>query len=204
MASLPQVACALQRVLTDVPAALARASGFCRRQGKVTAPLFVQTLVLGWLARPAATLHQLTRTAADLGASVINISAPQSVQPMMFQVHVCAAKAGVDMVTRVLAMEWGPLGIRVNSISPGPIEGTEGMRRLSPTPESIRMVTDSVPLGRYGAPEDIAHAALFLSSPWASYISGVFLPVDGGWVLAGSASVMNGLVQGGLGAAKSG
>lgn len=134
------------------------------------------------------------------GASVINISAPQSVQPMVFQVHVCAAKAGVDMVTRVLAMEWGPLGIRVNSISPGPIEGTEGMKRLSPTPESVKLVTDSVPLGRYGTPDDIAQAAMFLSSPWASYINGVFLPVDGGWVLAGSASMMNGLMQSGLGA----
>lgn len=135
------------------------------------------------------------------GASVVNISAPQSEQPMVFQVHVCAAKAGVDMVTRVLAMEWGAAGVRVNSISPGPIEGTEGMRRLSPTPESVRMVVDSVPLGRYGTPEDIAQAAMFLSSPYASYITGVFLPVDGGWVLAGSASMMNGLVQSGLGSA---
>lgn len=133
------------------------------------------------------------------GASVINISAPQSEQPMMFQVHVCAAKAGVDMVTRVLAMEWGPLGIRVNSISPGPIEGTEGMRRLSPTPQAEKMVVESVPLGRYGTPEDIAQTAMFLSSPYASYITGVFLPVDGGWVLAGAGSVMNALVQGGMG-----
>jgi len=133
------------------------------------------------------------------GASVINISAPQSEQPMMFQVHVCAAKAGVDMVTRVLAMEWGPLGIRVNSICPGPIEGTEGMKRLSPTPEAVKMVVDSVPLGRYGTPEDIAEAAMFLSSPYASYITGVFLPVDGGWVLAGSGSVMTALAQQGMG-----
>lgn len=133
------------------------------------------------------------------GASVVNISAPQSEQPMMFQVHVCAAKAGVDMVTRVLAMEWGPLGIRVNSISPGPIEGTEGMKRLSPTKESIEMVKESVPLGRYGTPEDIAQAAMFLSSPYASYISGVFLPVDGGWVLAGSGSVMTALAKQGMG-----
>ncbi|MGH8453731.1 MAG: SDR family oxidoreductase, partial [Nevskiales bacterium] len=133
------------------------------------------------------------------GASVVNISAPQSEQPMVFQAHVCAAKAGVDMITRVLAMEWGAAGVRVNSISPGPIEGTEGMRRLSPTPASVKMVTDSVPLGRYGTPEDIAQAAMFLCSPYASYITGVFLPVDGGWVLAGSASMMNGLVQGGMG-----
>ena len=134
------------------------------------------------------------------GASVINISAPQSEQPMLFQVHVCAAKAGVDMVTRVLAMEWGPAGVRVNSISPGPIEGTEGMRRLSPTPEDIKAMTRTVPLGRYGTPEDIAQTAMFLSSPYASYITGVFLPVDGGWILAGSGIAMNAMAEKGFNA----
>ena len=58
------------------------------------------------------------------GACIINISAPQAFIPMELQVHVCAAKAGVDMITRTLAMEWGPEGIRVNSIIPGPIAGT--------------------------------------------------------------------------------
>lgn len=132
------------------------------------------------------------------GASVINISAPQSEQPMMFQVHVCAAKAGVDMVTRVLAMEWGPAGVRINSICPGPIEGTEGMKRLAPDETSRKMMTSTVPLGRYGTPDDIAQAALFLSSPLASYITGVFLPVDGGWVLAGAGTAMNVMAQGGF------
>ncbi len=66
------------------------------------------------------------------GASLINISAPQAFVPMPMQAHVCAAKAGVDMLTRVLAMEWGPEGVRVNSLVPGPIDGTEGMQRLTP------------------------------------------------------------------------
>ncbi len=61
------------------------------------------------------------------GASIINISAPQSIVPMAMQVHVCAAKAGVDMVTRTLAIEWGPEGVRVNSVIPGPIDGTEDL-----------------------------------------------------------------------------
>lgn len=68
--SLPQVAAALQHVLTEVPTALERPSGFCQRRSKVTAAYFVQTLVLGWLAHPTATLHQLTQTAADLGLSL--------------------------------------------------------------------------------------------------------------------------------------
>ena len=123
------------------------------------------------------------------GASVINISAPQSYQPMELQVHVCAAKAGVDMVTRVLAMEWGPDGIRVNSIVPGPIADTEGMQRLAPTPSMRDAVAKSVPLGREGTKEDIAQMALFLSSSAAGYITGTVIPVDGGWSLAGVSSL---------------
>lgn len=123
------------------------------------------------------------------GASIINISAPQAEQPSAFQLHVCAAKAGVDMVTRVLAMEWGPLGVRVNSISPGPIEDTEGMARLAPTPETKKACMESVPLKRYGTKQDIANAAMFVSSEWGSYINGAVIPVDGGWVLAGAGSL---------------
>ena len=124
------------------------------------------------------------------GASVINISAPQAINPMQGQIHVCAAKAGVDMLTRVLAMEWGELGIRVNSIIPGPIDKTEGMRRLAPTASARQAVTSSVPLGRMGTVEDIAQAALWLASPLASYINGAVIPVDGGWSLGGDSAIM--------------
>jgi NAD(P)-dependent dehydrogenase (short-subunit alcohol dehydrogenase family) len=120
------------------------------------------------------------------GASVIAISAPQAVHPYMYQSHVCAAKAGVDMLVRTLAAEWGPDGIRVNSIIPGPIEDTEGMDRLAPTPEAKQMVIDGTPLRRYGRKSEIGDAALFLSSALAGYITGVNLPVDGGAVLMGA------------------
>lgn len=115
------------------------------------------------------------------GASIINISAPQAFIPMMAQIHVCAAKAGVDMITRTLALEWGEAGVRVNSVVPGPIDGTEGMARLAPT-ESIReKVVDGVPLGRFGTPQDIGNACLFLASDLAGFITGAVIPVDGGW-----------------------
>lgn len=120
------------------------------------------------------------------GASVVNISAPQAFVAMPMQSHVCAAKAGVDMLTRTLALEWGALGIRVNSISPGPIADTEGMRRLAPTPEAEAHAKRSVPLQRYGTAEEIGNAAMFLSSDAGSYISGTVLPVDGGWSVAGA------------------
>jgi len=122
------------------------------------------------------------------GASVINISAPQAFLPMIAQSHVCAAKAGVDMITRCLALEWAAEGLRVNSIVPGPIAGTEGMKRLAPSEDLIEKTRKSVPLQRLGEPDDIARACQFLASPMASYINGVVLPVDGGWSLSGASS----------------
>jgi len=119
------------------------------------------------------------------GASVINISAPQAFLAMQGQAHVCSAKAGVDMMTRTLSLEWGGAGVRVNSVVPGPIDGTEGMARLAPDESTRTRVIDSVPLGRMGNPADIGRACLFLGSELSSYVSGVILPVDGAWSQAG-------------------
>lgn len=119
------------------------------------------------------------------GASIINISAPQGSQPYPSQAHVCSAKAGVDMLTKTLALEWGPAGIRVNAIAPGSIEGTEGMARLTPTEESRKHVERAIPLRRYGKIEEIADLAVFLCSDAAQYLSGAIIPCDGGRNLAG-------------------
>ena len=124
------------------------------------------------------------------GASIINISAPQAWVPMIAQAHVCAAKAGVDMLTKTLAMEWGPAGVRVNSLVPGPIEGTEGMDRLLVDKSKKDALAKTVPLQRLGQVEDCADVALFLASDAARYVSGVVLPVDGGWSLAGATLAM--------------
>ena len=119
------------------------------------------------------------------GASVINISAPQAYNPTPYQAHVCAAKAGIDMLTRVLAMEWGPDGVRINSIVPGPIGDTEGIRRLAPTSEAVAAMASSIPLGRFGTTAEVADMALVLSSPLASFVTGAVIPVDGGSSLPG-------------------
>ncbi len=83
------------------------------------------------------------------GACVIQISASQAFTPTRYQAHVCAAKAGVDMLTKVLALEWGHEGIRVNAIVPGPIADTEGLKRLAPGPWRRRP-------GRHGTPRAAA------------------------------------------------
>jgi NAD(P)-dependent dehydrogenase (short-subunit alcohol dehydrogenase family) len=134
------------------------------------------------------------------GATVINVSAPQAFLPMALQSHVCAAKAGVDMLTRVLAMEWGPDGIRVNAVVPGPIAGTEGMARLAPTAEAVEMIERTVPLARLGTPGDLSSACLLLASPLAGYITGAILLVDGGWSLSGASQAWGDMVQGVRGA----
>jgi NAD(P)-dependent dehydrogenase (short-subunit alcohol dehydrogenase family) len=114
------------------------------------------------------------------GASLLAITAGQAVRPMPFQVHACAAKAGVNMVTRCLALEWGPAGIRVNAISPGPIADTEGMARLAADPEREAEIKRRLALRDYGTKDDIAEAAMYLSSDAAKYVTGAILNVDGG------------------------
>lgn len=119
------------------------------------------------------------------GASVLAISAPQAGVPYPMQAHVCAAKAGVDMLVKTLAMEWGGVGVRVNSIWPGPIDGTEGMERLAGDPDTRKKVEAAMPLQRFGTKDEVAQMALFLASDAARYCTGGVYPVDGGMALVG-------------------
>jgi peroxisomal 2,4-dienoyl-CoA reductase len=115
---------------------------------------------------------------------ILNISATLHYLGTPMQIHVSAAKAGVDALTRNLAVEWGRYGIRVNGIAPGPIEDTEGMKRL--VPEIIKeKLRKNIPLGRFGRISDIEKTALFICSDAASFINGAILVVDGGqWLSA--------------------
>jgi len=120
------------------------------------------------------------------GASLVNISAPQSTEAYWGQSHVSAAKAGVDMLTRSLAVEWGADGIRVNAIIPGPIVGTEGVARLAPTDDIKEAWTNANPMRRFGTGHDIAQVALFLCSEAAAYVNGAIIYCDGGQVHGGA------------------
>lgn len=119
------------------------------------------------------------------GGSVLNISATLHYAGTPLQVHAASAKAGVDALTRTLAIEWGPANIRVNGIAPGPIEGTEGMTRLM-SPDLRERFERSIPLRRFGTAQEIADAAVFLVSPASAYTTGTTLVVDGGQWLTGT------------------
>jgi len=110
---------------------------------------------------------------------LINVSATLHYHGTPLQVHASAAKAGVDAMTRNLAVEWGQFGIRVVAIAPGPIDETEGMRRLAPGDARAR-AEKLIPLARFGTIDEIAAAAVYLRSPAAAYITGTVLVVDGG------------------------
>jgi len=85
----------------------------------------------------------------------------------------------------VLALEWGAQGIRINSIVPGPIADTEGLKRLAPTDDTLSAMTQRVPLKRLGAIKDIANMAMVLASDLGAFITGTIIPVDGGLALTG-------------------
>lgn len=120
--------------------------------------------------------------------NVLNISATLQLLGTVGQSHASAAKAGVDALTRALAAEWGPDGIRVNGLAPGPVEGTEGVRRLT-TPVSRARILEQCPLGRLATIEEVASAAVFLTSNASAFVTGVTLVIDGGLWLRSSRAI---------------
>lgn len=128
------------------------------------------------------------RRLRDHGGSILNISATLHYAATPLQAHASAAKAAVDSMTKSLAVEWGPMGIRVNAIAPGPIDDTEGMTRLAP-PDMKEKLAGAVPLKRFGTIEDIASMALYLASDAASFVNGAIVVVDGGAWLPGMGTV---------------
>ena len=94
-----------------------------------------------------------------------------------------ASKGGIVQLTRSLAIAWAPEQVRVNALAPGWIE-TELTKPLYENPERHQQILQRTPLGRWGQPQDVASAAVFLCSPGAQFITGTVLPVDGGYAIA--------------------
>lgn len=141
----------------------------------------VEIDLLGTYNMTKACFRALTEAAKKHGdASIVNITATLHYDGTPFQAHVNAAKAGIDALSMTVANEWGPIAIRSNCVAPGPIADTEGMRRLTPTPDLEAKASAAIPLRRFGTKTEIADACLFLSSPAARYITGAILVVDGG------------------------
>ena len=134
---------------------------------------------------------------AQGGGSIVNISMTLHYRGWPLMAHATAAKAGIDALTKTLALEWARDGVRINAIAPGPIP-TEGVRKAFAPPPSADGVVDvfaqeramesyarkMIPLQRFGSPADIANMVAFLASPAGEWITGAIMVVDGGEWLA--------------------
>ena len=136
----------------------------------------VEIDLVGTFNTTRAAFEQLRASGNGL---VLNISATLHYHGTPLQIHASAAKAGVDAVTKNLAVEWGQFGIRACAIAPGPIGDTEGMRRLAPG-DVAKKAAAHIPAGRFGTIDEIAAAAVYLRSPAAAYVTGHIMVVDGG------------------------
>lgn len=138
------------------------------------------TLKGSFLCSQAVLPGMITRGAG----SIVNIGSVNGSQYLGNEAY-SAAKSGLLSLTRSLAVRYGPDGVRCNAILPGTIRTPIWDDRLAAEPDRLEKVSRWYPLGRVGAPEDVARAALFLASDDAAWITGVALPVDGG-LLAGN------------------
>lgn len=120
--------------------------------------------------------------------AIVNVSSTLAVQPLAGATPYCAAKAGLNMLTKTLALEEARHGVRVNAVAPGVVDTPIHRSRVGEDPQEIARFLDAMarehPLGRVGRPEDVAAAVLYLASAEASWVTGAILAVDGGISLA--------------------
>lgn len=175
-----------REALSEIDVLICGAAGNFLAPAEKLSPNGFKTIVeidlIGSFNASRLAYDQLKRTRG----SIVFVTAPMAHMPHAFQAHVGPAKAGVEMLMKNLALEWGPYGIRCNSIIPGLVEDTEGLRRIAGSTKADTFIRH-IPLRRMGKVDEIGDAATFLASPLAAYITGTSLWVDGGQGLPGSA-----------------
>lgn len=120
--------------------------------------------------------------------SIVNISSINATQAFPQRLAYCAAKAAVEMITRVLAIEWASRGVRVNAVAPGVTRTDMVARAIASGAVDEALYTGRTPMGRLAEPAEIAAAVLFLASERASFVTGTTIVVDGGWSAFGYAT----------------
>ena len=162
---------------------LINAAGVLRRGGREFALqefLGVVDVNLSGTMRMCVTCQPLL---ARQGGSIVNLASMLSFFGSGFVPAYSASKGGVAQLTKSLAIAWADQQIRVNAIAPGWIE-TAMTGPLRDDPDRSRAILDRTPMRRWGKPEDVAGAAVFLCSPAAAFVTGVVLPVDGGYSIS--------------------
>jgi NAD(P)-dependent dehydrogenase (short-subunit alcohol dehydrogenase family) len=124
----------------------------------------------------AAARHMLPRGYGR----IVNMSSQAGLVGIRDHAVYCASKGGVNQLTKVLALEWSALGVTVNAVAPTFIY-TEGTKERLDQPLYLKSVVDRIPAGRVGTIDDVAAAVIYLASPASGMVTGVVLPVDGGW-----------------------
>ncbi len=195
-------AVAYQADLRDLEDIERLATGISRRQGTATVLVNAAGYPLTKAARDVTgqewdlvldiglkatffTCQAFAGAMAEQGyGKVINLSSTYANTVARGKSVYAIAKAGVSQLTRALAVEWAPLGIRVNALAPT-LTATPSREAVLEDPGRVQAIVGRIPLGRYATPEDLTGAALFLASRASDFVTGQTLYVDGGWTAAG-------------------